>query len=110
MRTYNYSEKEAKIFKRYADANPLLDNTNLARLIHGKEGLLLGNLRHKIVKWKEDCKTVNTDFNFEETTEPVFNMPESWHEKIEPFIIPMNIDRLGIISDIHVPFHDIDRK
>ena len=35
-------------------------------------------------------------------------MPESWSEPIEPFILPKSIRSLLVLSDIHVPFHDIE--
>lgn len=35
-------------------------------------------------------------------------MPESWSEPIDPFILPKSIRSLLVLSDIHVPFHDID--
>ena len=35
-------------------------------------------------------------------------MPESWSEPILPFILPKSIRSLLVLSDIHVPFHDID--
>jgi predicted phosphodiesterase len=35
-------------------------------------------------------------------------MPESWSEPIVPFILPKSIRSLLVLSDIHVPFHDID--
>lgn len=35
-------------------------------------------------------------------------MPESWSEPIEPFILPKSIRRLLVLSDIHVPFHDVE--
>jgi predicted phosphodiesterase len=35
-------------------------------------------------------------------------MPESWSEPIDPFILPKSIRSLLVLSDIHVPFHDIE--
>lgn len=35
-------------------------------------------------------------------------MPESWSEPIEPFVMPKSIRSLLVLSDIHVPFHDIE--
>lgn len=35
-------------------------------------------------------------------------MPESWAEPIEPFVVPSGVRRLLVLSDIHVPFHDIE--
>lgn len=35
-----------------------------------------------------------------------FELPESLSEKTENFIIPINIKKMGIISDIHLPYHD----
>lgn len=34
-------------------------------------------------------------------------IPESWSEPILPFVLPTSIRRLLVLSDIHVPYHDI---
>jgi hypothetical protein len=34
-------------------------------------------------------------------------MPESWSEPIPPFVLPSGIHSLLVLSDIHVPYHDI---
>lgn len=36
-----------------------------------------------------------------------FNLPESYAQEIVPYIIPESIKKLGIISDIHIPYHNI---
>ena len=37
-----------------------------------------------------------------------YNLPESYQEKREPFILPKVCDNILLISDLHIPYHDID--
>ena len=37
-----------------------------------------------------------------------FNFPKSFEHKVENFIIPTSIKKLGIVSDVHVPYHSTD--
>ena len=37
-----------------------------------------------------------------------YNLPESYQEKREPFILPKVCNNILLISDLHIPYHDID--
>lgn len=37
-----------------------------------------------------------------------YNLPESYQEKREPFILPKECNNILVISDLHIPYHDID--
>lgn len=47
--------------------------------------------------------------NFGSDLKPLnpFDLPESDYSPAEPFVIPTSITKLGILSDIHIPEHDI---
>lgn len=36
-----------------------------------------------------------------------FGLPESWYEEIGEYVIPNEVKKIGIINDVHVPFHSI---
>jgi predicted phosphodiesterase len=37
-----------------------------------------------------------------------YNLPESYQEKREPFILPKVCNNILLISDLHIPYHDIE--
>lgn len=79
------------MFKNVEDVRDIL------RYIEGKKGN------------KEAGKIKNTKFYMKESR-PLnpYNLPETYQEKREPFILPKGCDNILIISDLHIPYHDID--
>lgn len=73
------------------------DVRDVLRYIEGKKGN------------KESQKIKNTKFYMKESR-PLnpYNLPETYQEKREPFILPKGCDNILIISDLHIPYHDID--
>jgi len=54
---------------------------------------------------------LNKDNEFLLTTERPrnpYNLPESFQEKREPFKLPLACNNILLISDLHIPYHDID--
>jgi hypothetical protein len=37
-----------------------------------------------------------------------YNLPESYQEKREPLQLPKTCNNILLISDLHIPYHDID--
>jgi hypothetical protein len=37
-----------------------------------------------------------------------YNLPESYEEKREPFILPKSCNNILLISDLHIPYHNIE--
>jgi len=39
-----------------------------------------------------------------------FSMPEAWQDgpEYKPYILGPTYDRIGLLSDVHIPFHDVD--
>jgi len=37
-----------------------------------------------------------------------YNLPESYEEKREPFILPTSCNNILLISDLHIPYHNIE--
>jgi len=70
---------------------------SLLRNIEGKHG----STRKKYLK---DAEFIMT----EARPKNPYNFPESYQEKREPFILPKGCDNILLISDLHIPYHDID--
>ena len=100
--------------KKFADMPTL----KLARIMYAENNLLF--------KTVEDCRTrlryiegkcgkrnlswlKNKDFVMKEAR-PLnpYNLPESYEEKREPFILPTSCNNILLISDLHIPYHNIE--
>ncbi len=62
-----------------------------------KRSTLSKNKKLDILAYGADLKPINP-----------FDLPESDYDPAEPFAIPTSITKLGILSDIHIPEHDIE--
>jgi hypothetical protein len=115
--------KYYSIIKRYITKFPNSPKKALARKIFSENKLVFGKLDNAYkslryytgangnksratlnkekklttLKYGNDCKAINP-----------FDLPESDYNPSEPFVIPTSITKLGILSDIHIPEHDID--
>ena len=66
------------------------------RFIEGKSG----NHNRKYLKNKDLVMKENRSLN-------PYNLPESYEEQREPFILPVCCDNILLISDLHIPYHNI---
>jgi len=66
------------------------------RYIEGKSG----NYRNKLTNSKKMTKI--------ERPKNPYNLPQSYEEKREPFILPLGCNNILLISDLHIPYHNID--
>ncbi len=80
------------MFKSVEDARDRL------RYIEGKGGT--GGIR-KCVKESKFYMKEARPYN-------PYNLPESYQEKREPLILPKGCNNILLISDLHIPYHDID--
>jgi hypothetical protein len=85
-----YAENKL-LFKDIEDAR------NTLRYIEGKSGQ--GN-KSKVINTKYFMRT-------ERTMNP-YKLPESYQEKRQPFVLPTSCNNISLISDLHIPYHDID--
>lgn len=102
MTSESVIRKYEEAVKRYKGKYPYLSNTKLAELIVKQEKLKIGS--GKLRKYIPDIiekKPQNLDFSEEN-----FDIPETYYKDRPPFIIPKNVNRLGVIGDIHIPYHD----
>lgn len=85
----------------YADNNMTFDKIEncylLLRYIEGKLG----------VKNREKVK--HTEFYMKERrSDNPYKLPESYEEKREPYILPVSCNNILLISDLHIPYHNIN--
>lgn len=74
-----------------------LENTYcLLRYIEGKSGA------------KQREKVKNTEFYMKENRSlNPYKLPDSYEEKREPYILPVSCNNILLISDLHIPYHNI---
>jgi len=93
------TKKLARII--YADNNLTFINLespySLLRYIEGKSGA------------KQRKKVQNTKFYMAESRSyNPYKLPESYEEKRDPFILPTSCNNILLISDLHIPYHNIE--
>lgn len=108
---------KADIARKYRNEYGMeMPTLKLARIMFSKESLTFKDV--------EDCRDVLrgiegkknnkknkrykiTHFMPERPKNP-YNLPESYQEKREPLRLPLTCNNILLISDIHIPYHDID--
>lgn len=123
MRGYNNGPENLLRRKRIVKALkdfPEAGNRTIARALHAENTALFPSIEIarglvctiRGAKGKSSAKLVDKSLfrpkgvSGVDTWEDL--MPESWSEPIVPFILPKSIRSLLVLSDIHVPFHDIE--
>jgi predicted phosphodiesterase len=108
---------KSKIAREYRDKYPDIPTHQLARIIFKNESI--------VFKDKEDCRTtlryiegkhgktkksiINTKYHMKESR-PMnpYNLPESHEEKRDAFVLPTGCNNILLISDLHIPYHNIE--
>ncbi|MFN5250657.1 MAG: metallophosphoesterase [Bacteroidota bacterium] len=95
-----------------------MPTTKLARILYKENNLVFkdverarSSLRHIEGKMGKNRSVSKKHSNFiMKTRRPdnPYNLPESHQEKREPFILPKGCDNILLISDLHIPYHDIE--
>lgn len=93
------------IIDSYVRDNPDLDDRKIAVRLQKNEAVpyAVDYLRRCIPFARK--VTPNTDINFTEEIE--LELPESYYEEIPDFTLPKICNNILILSDIHIPYHDI---
>lgn len=107
----------APISREYRTKYPNYPTLKLARIMYNENKLLFANLEaaHKSLRYIEGKmgkalkkQVVDKSFILEEARPyNPYKLPESDETKMEPFIIKGH-KRVLVLSDIHVPYHNID--
>ncbi len=106
--------------REYRKKYPDMPTLKLARIMYKENNLLFADverarnsLRHiegKMgkVKFNQIDKNHLKFVMKKERPRNPYNLPESHQEKREPFILPKGCDNILLISDLHIPYHDVD--
>jgi predicted phosphodiesterase len=90
----------------------------LSRIIYNENKLMFKDIEHVRTKLryaegktgeKNRIKIKDSEFKMDEhRPKNPYNLPESFQEKREPFKLPVGCNNILLISDLHIPYHDID--
>lgn len=87
----------------------------LARILYSENNLLFKDvedarlsLRYIEGKHGSGNRKFKTIIQMPERPKNPYNLPESHQEKREPFVLPKVCNNILLISDLHIPYHDID--
>ena len=109
---------KADLAREYRKKYPYMPTHKLARMMYAENKLQLKDVedarsRLRYIEGKfgsEQLKKVkNTEFYMKEprSTNP-YKLPESYEEKREPLVLPKACDNILLISDLHIPYHNIE--
>lgn len=109
---------KADIARKYRDEYPNMPTLKLARLMYRKNKLAFNDVedaRYKLryiegkVGKRERKNAIKTEF-FKEDSRPYnpYNLPDTHKEDREPFKLPKACNNILLISDLHIPYHDIE--
>ena len=107
-----------EIAKGFRLLYPDMPTLKLARIIYNEHKLtfkdvenartILRYIEGKQGKAKLDTLKDKTHFKKEERPKNPYNLPESYEEKRDPFILPKCCNNILLISDLHIPYHNIE--
>jgi predicted phosphodiesterase len=110
---------KADVARKWRKKNPDMPTLKLARIMYSKNNLLFKNvedarsrLRYIEGKYgKSALKDLGEKTELilkEERPRNPYNLPETYQKKREPFKLPLACNNILLISDLHIPYHDID--
>jgi predicted phosphodiesterase len=87
----------------------------LARIMYTENNLLFKDvedarlfLRYIEGKHGPENRKLKTIIHMPERPKNPYKLPDSYQEKREPFILPKVCNNILLISDLHIPYHDIE--
>jgi predicted phosphodiesterase len=105
---------KADIARKYRNEYGMgMPTLKLARIMYKKESLSFKDVEdcrdslRGIEGKKKDAGYRETHI-FPERPKNPYNLPESYQEKREPLQLPTTCNNILLISDLHIPYHDID--
>ena len=109
----------ADIARQYRTKHPDMPTLKLARIMYKENNISFLNLENarlslRYIEGKTTCgkkaKKVNESEFFKTEARPYnpYKLPESHQEKREAFKLPLVCNNILLISDLHIPYHDID--
>ena len=111
---------KADIARKYRDKHGAkMPTLKLARILYNENKLLFKDVedarsRLRYIEGKDGkasfgkAKNVRPDLIVPDRPKNPYNLPESHKEDREPFRLPLACNNILLISDLHIPYHDID--
>jgi predicted phosphodiesterase len=105
------TEYDEKFKEQFPNGMPTL---KLARIMYNENKLLFSNVHNARVTLSriegKMTKGVGVKVTHKHPERPKnpYNLPESFQEKREPFRLPKSCNNILLISDLHIPYHDVD--
>ena len=110
----NKHELVADYIRQY----PNFPNLKLARIIYKEHNLLFNNIESvrttiRSLQGKNGRAKKNMFAKYglvreEDKPKNPYSLPETYEEKREPFTLPKACNNILLISDLHIPYHNID--
>ena len=106
--------RKTDIARRYRNEYGMeMPTLKLARIMYAKENLTFRDVEDcrdalrgiEGKKYKQNYKVTHP---MPERPKNPYNLPESYQEKREPLQLPLTCNNILLISDIHIPYHDIE--
>lgn len=105
--------------RQYRKKFPDMPTLKLARIMYKENNLLFRDVEHcrsalRTIEGKngkamlKKLGSKNECVIKEERPRNPYNLPESYEEKREPFILPEGCNNILQISDLHIPYHNIE--
>jgi len=105
---------KADIARKYRNEYGMeMPTLKLARIMYKKENLSFKDVEDardvlRGIEGKKRQRGYNETHKFPERPKNPYNLPESYQEKREPLRLPTTCNNILLISDLHIPYHDID--
>lgn len=110
--------KTSDLAKKYRSANPGMPSLKLARIMYAENNLFFSNVEHartalRYIEGKagnENRKDMKKTEFIKADPRPYnpYSLPVSHQNKREPFRLPKSCNNILLISDLHIPYHDIE--
>lgn len=106
--------KKTDIARRYRNEYGMeMPTLKLARIMYEKEKLIFKDVEDcrgilRAIEGKKHKQNYKVTHPMPERPKNPYNLPESYQEKREPLQLPLTCNNILLISDLHIPYHDID--
>lgn len=102
------------VARKYRDEYGMeMPTLKLARIMYKKENLTFSDVEDartslRGIEGKSKGLGTKVTHKFPDRPKNPYNLPESHQEKREPLKLPTQCNNILLISDLHIPYHDID--
>jgi predicted phosphodiesterase len=117
----NYGKGHAALAREYREKyGQDMATSQLARIMYNDNKLTFDSVEQarnrllyiegKTGKQHKATKTVSESKFFKSDARPInpYNLPDSHQEDRSPFVLPVACNNILLISDLHIPYHDIN--